>query len=299
MLAHYLSVVISFVSMVAALLLGPGSGPVERSAAQAVPPDRYHEVRLPSGVRLRYIDQGPAAGPVVLMLHGYTDSSFSFSRVLPLMPTGTRVIVPDQRGHGLSDRPAEGYAVDDFATDALQLLDALQVRTATIVGHSMGSFVARRITEKAPARVTRLVLMGSAPQPKNAGVRELQAAVNELSDPIDAAFVRGFQESTVLRPVPAAFMNTAIDGSLSVPARVWKAALAGMMVYVPAGTPTCPTLVLGGAGDSVFSKKEQEELAASIPGARLEIVDGVGHALHWEEPERFVASLVRLLGDKH
>ena len=299
MLEHYLSVFIRLVSMVAALLLGPSDGTATLAAGQAAPPPvPFHEARLPSGVRLRYVDQGPVTGPAVLMLHGYTDSSFSFSRVLPLMPPGTRVIVPDQRGHGQSDRPEQGYAMDDFAADALQLLDVLQVRSATVVGHSMGSFVARRIAEKAPARVTGLVLMGSAPVPMNAGLRELWSAVNELSDPIDAAFARGFQESTVMKPVPAAFMDAAIDGSVSVPARVWKSALAGMMAYVRSGAPTCRTLVLGGAGDSVFSQKEQEELAASIPGARIEIVEGIGHALHWEDPERFAASLARFLGDK-
>ena len=72
-----------------------------------------------------------------------------------------------------------------------------------------------------------------------------------------------------------------------------------MMAYVPAGAPACPTLVLGGASDSVFSRKEQEDLAASIPGARIDIVEGIGHALHWEDPQRFVASLVGFLGDKH
>ena len=260
---------------------------------------RFHDLRLSNGVRLHYAEQGPETGPAVLLLHGYTDSSFSFSRVMPLMPPTVRVIAPDQRGHGKSDRPADGYAMDDLATDALLLMDALRVPTATVVGHSMSSFVARRMAEKAPERVTRLVLMGSGPLPTNSGVRELRSAVNELTDPIDAAFARGFQESTVLKPVPAVFMNEAIDGSLSVRARVWKAALAGMMAYVPAGAPACPTLVLGGASDSVFSKKEQEELAASIPGARIEIVTGIGHALHWEEPERFVASLARFIGDKH
>jgi pimeloyl-ACP methyl ester carboxylesterase len=297
-LEHYLSVFIQLVSMVAALLVAPSTAPVEVAARQAAPPPRFHEARLPSGVRLRYVDQGPTTGPAVLMLHGYTDSWFSFSRVLPLMPAGTRVIVPDQRGHGQSDRPDHGYAMDDLATDALQLMDLLQVRTVTVVGHSMGSFVARRVAEKAPARVTRLVLMGSAPVPMNAGLRELRTAVNELTDPVDAAFARGFQESTVMKPVPAAFMNEAIDGSLSVPARVWKSALAGLMAYVPTGAPACPTLVLGGAGDSVFSRKEQEDLAASIPGASLEIIEGIGHTLHWEDPERFVASLARFLGDR-
>ena len=85
----------------------------------------------------------------------------------------------------------------------------------------------------------------------------------------------------------------------AVPARIWRAALSGLIAYAPGAAPTCPTLVLGGDRDSVFSKKEQEELAASIPGARIEIVTGIGHALHWEEPERFVASLARFIGDKH
>ena len=89
MLEHYLSVFIRLLSMVAALLLGPSADPAETVVSQAAaPPVQFHEVRLPSGVRLRYVDQGPATGPAVLMLHGYTDSWFSFSRVLPLMTPG-------------------------------------------------------------------------------------------------------------------------------------------------------------------------------------------------------------------
>ena len=84
MLEHYLSVLIRLVSMVAALLLGPSDGPATLAAGQIAPPVQFHEARLPSGVRLRYVDQGPVTGPAVLMLHGYTDSSFSFSRVSPL-----------------------------------------------------------------------------------------------------------------------------------------------------------------------------------------------------------------------
>jgi non-heme chloroperoxidase len=296
-LAHYLSVLINIFAMVATLLLGPAvSAPGEAIMIETHSSVRHQDVRLPNGVRLHYAEQGPTAGPAVLLLHGYTDSSFSFSRVMPLMPPTMRVIAPDQRGHGKSDRPEQGYSMDDFATDALQLMDALQVPSATVVGHSMSSFVARRMAEKVPERVTRLVLMGSAAKAGNAGMHELMTAVHGLSDPVDAHFARGFQESTVLRPVPADFMNQAIQGSRAVPARVWKDALSGLIAYAPVAAPTCPTLVLGGDGDSVFSKKEQEELAASIPGAKLEIVEGIGHALHWEDPERFVALLVKFVG---
>jgi pimeloyl-ACP methyl ester carboxylesterase len=244
---------------------------------------------LASGVRLRLVDRGPVDGPAVLMLHGYTDSSFSFSRVLPLMPPHLRVIVPDQRGHGDSDRPATGYTVDDFATDALQLLDALGIDRATIVGHSMGSFVARRIAERAPARVTRLVLIGTGLTPRTPAVAELFEAVQALGDPVDEAFVREFQTSMLCHPAPPEFLARVIADSRKVPARVWRAALAGLLDYQPQWPLTCPTRVLGGDRDAVFSVSDQTAVVTSTGRATLHLEPGVGHSFQWELPERFVS----------
>ena len=226
-LSTYLSILLAMTSMLFSVLLGAPIVVDDEGSATMAPASR--DVRLPSDVRLRYLEQGPATGPAILFLHGYTDSSFSFSRILPLLPPEWRVIVPDQRGHGASDRPEAGYAVDDFATDALQLMDALRVESAVVVGHSMGSFIARRIAERAPARVTQLVLVGSGPTAATAAVVELQDAVAALTAPPDPAFVREFQESMVVRPVPRAFMEQAIAASESVPVRVWKAALSGLL----------------------------------------------------------------------
>jgi non-heme chloroperoxidase len=294
---YYLSVCLKLVSMLVAALLGlPATVTEERAMSLEPAAVSFHEVRLPNGLEVHYARQGPETGPAVIMLHGYTDSWFSFSRVLPLLPGNMRVIVPDQRGHGTTGRPESGYAVDDLATDVVQLMDALKVPEAVVVGHSMGSFVARRVAERAPARVTRLVLMGSAPTLRNAAVTELQAAVNGLTDPVDPDFVRGFQEGTVNQPVPAEFMARVIATSQAMPARVWKALADGMMAFSPGTPPRCPTLVLGGDRDGVFSREEQAALAAGIPGATLDLVEGVGHALHWEDPERFVAALSDFAG---
>ena len=88
------------------------------------------------------------------MLHGFTDSWFSFSRVLPLMPPEMRIVAPDLRGHGDSERPSIGYRLADIADDVVQLLDALQIPKAVLVGHCMGSFVARKVYElRARSRV--------------------------------------------------------------------------------------------------------------------------------------------------
>jgi pimeloyl-ACP methyl ester carboxylesterase len=243
-------------------------------------------------VRLHYVEQGPSSGPAVILLHGYTDSSFSFSRVLPLLPPSMRVIAVDQRGHGRSQRAGD-YAMDAMARDVVELMDALDVPTATVVGHSMGSFVARRAAVLAPSRVSRLVLVGAGVSLTNATVVEVGKAVEALRDPVDPAFVREFQYSTVARPVPGEFMAAAIAESHRLDAATWKAVFAGMTGYVPAEPDIrMPTLVLGGDRDAVFSEQEQRQVGERIRGARVVIVPGVGHALHWEDPHRFVSELV-------
>jgi pimeloyl-ACP methyl ester carboxylesterase/tetratricopeptide (TPR) repeat protein len=256
-----------------------------------------HEVTLQKGARLRYRQQGPASGPAVIMLHGYSDSSFSFSRVLPLMPGSLRVIVPDQRGHGESSRIAGGYAMDTMARDIIELMDALNVPSATLVGHSMGSFVARRAAALAPERITRLVLVGAGLRANTASLLELQRAVNALTDPMDAKFVRDFQISTVFKAVPDDFMNMVIGESLKLDASTWKGVIAGMTAYKPAEAQIkVPVLVIGGDRDAVFAVEEQHALVASIQGARVRILPNIGHTPHWEDPDTFVTELLAFIG---
>lgn len=246
-------------------------------------------VMLPSGVRLRYVHGGPTDGPVVIMLHGTSDSSFSFSRVLPLMPAHLRVVAVDQRGHGDSDRPVSGYSMDAFASDLLALMDALRIDRATIVGHSMGTFIARRAAERAPQRITRLVLTGTAKDARNSVIRDLLTATESLSDPVDEEFIREFQASTICRPVPEAFFEQVVAESRKVPATVWQQSVRGMWEYEPQWSLTCPVLVLGGDRDAVFSQEEQAAVVTATKNSRLHIQPGVGHTLHWEDPERFVS----------
>ena len=110
----------------------------------------FRSIDLPTGVRLRYADVGPRSGRPVLLLHGYSDSWFSFSRIPGLMPPDARLIIPDQRGHGSSERPEEGYTPDDFAMDAIALVEEIGASSATVVGHSLGSFIAQRMAVLAP-----------------------------------------------------------------------------------------------------------------------------------------------------
>ena len=122
------------------------------------------DVTTKDGLRLVVDVEGPAAGEPVLLLHGLAASSATnwwipgITRALT--DAGFRVIVPDQRGHGRSDAPADGRYGPVLVDDALQVLDALQVPKAHVVGYSMGSLVALRLAALAPGRVRSLFLGG-------------------------------------------------------------------------------------------------------------------------------------------
>src|SRR5688572_4752201 len=91
---------------------------------------------LSTGVRLHYAERGDREGEAIIFLHGYSDSWFSFSRVLPLLSPSYHAIALTQRGHGDSDKPECCYTVDDFAADVDAFMDAVGIERATVVGHS-------------------------------------------------------------------------------------------------------------------------------------------------------------------
>jgi pimeloyl-ACP methyl ester carboxylesterase len=255
----------------------------------------FRDVQLSTGVRLRFAQAGAADGPAILMLHGLSDSWFSFSQLLPLLPSGVRGIAPDQRGHGESERPDDGYSMDGMAADALALMDALQLDRAVVVGHSMGSFVARRMAERAPERVAHVVLMASGPGVSSPAVLELAAAIESFADPIDPAFVSDFQWSCVARAVSPAFMERVVAESLKVPARVWKAVLAGTLQCPLPGRLRCPATVVGGELDVPFPAAGQRDLARLVGAESVHMFPGVGHTPQWEVPGELAAILTQVI----
>lgn len=254
---------------------------------------RFGKVNLSTGVRLHYAEQGDPAGHAIILLHGVTDSWFSFSRVLPLIHSTYHTIALSQRGHGDSDRPESGYLLTDFAKDVIALMDEMGINSATIVGHSMGSHVAQRVAVLAPARVARLVLVGSATTIGNDVVTEFQKEVDALEDPVPESLPRDFQLGCVYQPVPEEFMNQVIQESLKLPARVWKAAFTGMLDDAPIKLSEilAPTLILWGEHDAFFSLAEQDLLAAGIENSVLKVYEETGHTPQWERPEQFVRDI--------
>jgi pimeloyl-ACP methyl ester carboxylesterase len=276
--------------------IGPSSGTAGPAGAAGRP--RFARARLSSGPVLRYAEQGGPGGEPLVFLHGYSDSWFSYSLLLPLLPAGYHAYALDQRGHGDSERPAEGYAIDDFAGDVVAFLDAVGAARATVVGHSLGSMVARRVAELHPERVARLVLVGAVGTPMNAAGHELREAVRSLDEPMLPDFVREFQLSTIHAPVPEAFVERVIAESLKLPLHVWRGVADAIVAFddtAQLGRIAAPTLLLWGERDAYFPRAEQDQLVAAIPNARLLVYPDIGHALQWECPERVAADLIAFL----
>ena len=261
-------------------------------------PIRFGQQRLATGVTLHYAEHGDPDGTPVICVPGYSDSWFSFSRVLELLPPDLHVWALDQRGHGDSERSATGYTIVDFARDVIAFMDALQLTQATLIGHSLGSFVAQQAALLAPERITGLVLIGSATTAVNEAVVVLQQAVQMLAEPIDRAFVEDFQRSTIHAEVPPIFFERTVDQSMKLPAPVWHAALDGLLasnITAQLGWITAPTLVIWGAHDAIFGHDQQQALLHMIASATLRIYDGSGHAPHWEQPQQVADDLVRFV----
>jgi pimeloyl-ACP methyl ester carboxylesterase len=257
-------------------------------------------VDLPGGVRLPYVEQGDPGGIPVLLLHGVTDSWRSFGPTLARLPESIRAFALTQRGHGGATRPRTGYRYRDFAADVVAFLDAFEIPAALVVGHSMGSVVAQRFAIDHPARTRGLVLAGSfAALHDNPGVREMwDADVSKLEDPIDPGFVRAFQQSTLAQPVPAPFFEMAVAESLLVPARVWRAIFEGFLHEdhgAELGRIAAPTRIIWGDRDAICTRDDQTALLRAIRGSQLSVYANAGHAMHWEDPERFATEVAEFV----
>jgi pimeloyl-ACP methyl ester carboxylesterase len=261
---------------------------------------REFQVELHDGVTLSCAEHGDPSGQPVVLLHGYSDSWRSYRLMMPELPPTVRAIAITTRGHGDSSKPAGDYGPAIFATDVVGVMDALAIARAVIVGHSMGSLVARRVAVDYAERVAALMLIGGFSTVKgNAAAEALwHDAIASMRDPVDPAFVRDFQQSTLARPVPAAFFEDVVAQSLKMPARVWQSTFRALLDEDRSddlARVAVPTTIVWGDQDAFSGRAEQERMAREIPQARLNVYTGTGHSPQWEEPARVAGDLLALL----
>ncbi len=255
-------------------------------------------IALVTGVELHYVELGDPTGEVLLFLHGFTDSWRSWELNFPYLSSTYHTFALSQRGHGNSSKPACCYQIDDYVGDVLAFLDALHITRATLIGHSMGSSIAYQVARDHPDRVGRLVLLGWGPiHLPNPAARErvlkLYTYVQSLEGTIDPAFVRTWITSNSINPLPETYLETQVTEGLKVPLVTWQQILASRLAATPtaSGEPIqTKTLVMYGDQD-VYVREGQQLLAAEISHVTFITYQATGHALHWDQPQRFIEDL--------
>lgn len=120
-----------------------------------------------NGIKLHVVQAGPKSGIPVVLLHGFPEFWYGWRHQIPaLVEAGCRVIVPDQRGYNLSDKPqgAKNYDVFTLVDDIIGLIDALEYEKVNLVGHDWGAVVAWTLAIKYPQRLHKLSIM-NVPHP--------------------------------------------------------------------------------------------------------------------------------------
>jgi len=243
------------------------------------------------GLRIAYVEC-PGAEPALLLVHGFTDTSRSFSLLAPHL-AGRRLIIPDLRGHGGSDAGG-GFHINHFASDLALQIRRLGVARPVVVGHSLGAMIAIRLAADHPEAVGGLVLVAGAVKADIADHHPMVSGVTALRDPISPAdpFYAWWH---ACRPsVSRTFLARMAEEASAMPAARWRAILDEIRradLTETARTVRARTLVIVGACDELFGEAHQGALCRALPHASSVRAKGCGHNPHWEDPA-FVAAAI-------
>jgi non-heme chloroperoxidase len=263
-------------------------------------------------IDLHYEDHG--SGPPVVLIHGYPLSGRAWDKQLPvLLQAGRRVITYDRRGFGKSSQPTSGYDYDTFAADLHALVEELDLRDATLVGHSMGTGeVTRYLGTYGSDRVERGVLVSPIPP--------FLLQTHDNPEGLPGSLFDGFMREAAadgpawMKSFLDNFYNIDVYGGNRVSDQAFQASWNIASAASAAGTVACiptwetdfrndlpkidvPILVVQGDADRVLPlEKTGRRLPGLIKDAELVVVEGGPHAISWTHAEQVNHALVQFIG---
>jgi pimeloyl-ACP methyl ester carboxylesterase len=297
---------IALVVLVAvAALLAVNTWLVERET-EAADPDIGRILELPGGdVQVR--EDGDRGDPPVVLIHGFQASLRWWDGVTPALAREHRVIRIDLLGHGGSEKPRDGYGMEEQGDLVAQAMEELGIERAAVVGHSMGGQVAVALTQRHRERVDRLMIISTATENrfnKNRFTQKLATfpvighAISRatpdsaIRKQVDLAFADGTDVPDLLYDDPKRATYNSFSGSRKA-SRAYRdekpldERLAGSKIRLH--------VVFGEDDELVDSKAAKEWL--SVPGARVAVLPGRGHTPFVERPGRLagiIAEFVRV-----
>jgi len=252
------------------------------------------------GAKLHYVDAG--SGPVVVLLHGLADDVGVWESVMPALAAKHRVIALDQIGFGRSDKPLLGYRVATFVDFLDGFLNELKIDRASLVGNSLGGWVAASFALTHPERIDRLVLCDAAGY----------AAVTKTMDPRAFSALRLANREDIRYLGPLTFHDKRFyeDVDLVLKQRVTAGDNYTINQFLDSmirgedvldgrlGRIHKPTLIVWGREDKLIPLNFAERFHKEITGSRLEVIDNCGHMPQVECADRFNHPLLKFFGDE-
>ena len=275
--------------------------------------DRYWTSR--DGLKLHYRDYaGPSDRPPLLMLHGLTRNSRDFEDVAARYAGEWRVIAPDFRGRGMSERDPDSsrYLPPTYAADVLQLLDELKISEAVFLGTSLGGLVTMIIAAIAPQRLAGVILNDVGPEIDLSGIDRIKSYVgkpvifrnwDDVADQLQARagdVHPAYSREDWLRFARRTCRETDRGIEFDYDMAIADPFNAGNTGEAPDGWPYYrnlngrPVLVLRGEYSDLLSDAAAARMATEIDDVEVVMVPGVGHAPDLSEPAA-VAAIDHLL----
>jgi len=237
------------------------------------------------GRATHYIAAG--SGEPVVWIHGNTGSCRWFERVMDI--PGYRHLAPDLPNFG---RSASLEGVPDIAAYAEAVrafMSALGAGKAIIVGHSLGGAVAMALATAHPELAKALILVDSC-APTGLKTPETHYPILEMMRTNKALLAQAFRGGVMPTMKDEALFQALVDDAMLMAAPAWSGnarALERFDRAAACGKFAAPVLVVRGEKDAIITEAMARETAAAFPAARLELLDGVGHAVLVEDPDRF------------
>jgi len=254
-----------------------------------------------SGTELHYLRRGE--GEPLLLIQGMSATHLAWGRpFLDELECSFDTIVFDNRGMGLSGEAELPFAIADLAADTAGLLDALELETVHVAGISMGGMIAQELALAHPERIRTLTIGASycgGPEGTLMAPEDLQMLGTAYASGVAEQVFRAMWEinlSPDFRAEDSRFAAfTEMGSALPAPQPVvlqQMRACGAHDTHQRLGQIDLPTLVIHGDVDRLLGYPNGQQIAARIPGARLETLEGVGHMFWWEQPQRS-AELIR------
>ncbi|MFL6734284.1 MAG: alpha/beta fold hydrolase [Sphingomicrobium sp.] len=281
-------------------------------------------ILLRTGVELNLVVAGPTEAPPVILLHGFPESHRTWRELAPLIEDRFRLIMPDLRGFGGSDRPQEvsAYGTSVVVDDVLALAESLGLERFNLVGHDLGGVVAWTLAEAHPERVERLAII-NGPHPfifqkslfQSGDQRTASRYISSLRLPsshkLIAANLDDFFNKVIADNVESRILETerqqyltewSQPGALEAMTNWYRAA---KVIVPPTDVPLplpdallglapnihVPTLVIWGMRDSVLLPVQLEGLERIVDDLRIVRLPDAGHFATWESPNAVAQAL--------